>query len=78
MDNPQTQAHRQMNATDKKREWARHFKACLSPTSRLGSLRGAERDGVLAEVCKELGLTNIRRIITVLSGGMDGNENSPR
>ena len=35
-------------------DWARNFKACLSPESKLGSLRGAARDNCLKDVLKRL------------------------
>ena len=35
-------------------DWSRNYVACLSPESKLGSLRGAARDNVLSDVLKKL------------------------
>ena len=67
----QTQAQRQMNQTAKSKEWARFFKASLSPTSRLGSLRGAERDGCLHATLKELGIGAVDELLSALWEGVE-------
>lgn len=55
-----------MNKTERANEWARNFKAMLSPESRLGSLRGAYRDGVLLDVLKKLGAITGVQLVELL------------
>ena len=42
-----------MTKRERALEWARNYKACLSPESKMGALRGASRDGVLPD-CLEM------------------------
>lgn len=57
-------------------DWARNFRACLSPESKLGSLRGAYRDNCLDSVLKRLKIITPIQLVEELhqGGAFDGKE----
>lgn len=54
------------SSTEATKNWARYYKAALSPESKLGALRGAMRDGVLPDVLKALKLATIPELLESL------------
>ena len=50
-------------------DWSRNYVACLSPESKLGSLRGAAREGVLTDVLKRLKITTAIELFESLNQG---------
>ena len=47
-------------------DWLRYFAACRSPESRLGALRGAQRDGVLDKVLTRLRIRTAAELVDAL------------
>lgn len=55
-----------MTKPERAREWARNFDACLSSQSKCGALAGAMRDGVLADMLKEMKITSPVQLVEAL------------
>lgn len=52
-----------MTPHQRRDEWLRYWSSCLTPESRLGALRGALRDNVLADVMHGLKIVTPEQLV---------------